>query len=130
MKKLLGLGRPLWRGVLAALLGAVPLQACGGEARVATQPVRAPVTRAASPGAPSAGELANTPAPAVEHTTVSEASATSPATSDPARTLPTACEPGTEPCSAPAKFVERLCHGKFSDLALVMFSKGTPWRRG
>lgn len=130
MKNLLGLGRPLWQGVLAALLGAVPLQGCGGQAHVATEPARAPVASTLPQAAPSADELANTPAPATEHTSVSEASATAPAASERAPTLPTACEAGTEPCSAPAKFVERLCHGKFSDLALVMFSKGTPWHRG
>ncbi|HEV8550003.1 MAG TPA: hypothetical protein VGQ57_13260, partial [Polyangiaceae bacterium] len=47
-----------------------------------------------------------------------------------ARVMPSGCEPGVEPCSAPAKFVEQVCHGKYPDLALVMFSKGTPWRRG
>jgi hypothetical protein len=130
MKKSLGLGRPLWHGVLASWLGAVPLLACGGGAELATEPARAPVATAQPPAAASTGELAETAAPAVEHTSVSEASATAPAAAEPARTLPTGCEPGTEPCSAPAKFVERLCHGKFSEVALVMFSKGTPWRRG
>jgi len=26
--------------------------------------------------------------------------------------------------------VEQVCHGRYPDLALVMLSKGTPWRRG
>ena len=26
--------------------------------------------------------------------------------------------------------MERVCHGKYPDLALAMFEKGTPWRRG
>jgi hypothetical protein len=116
----------LWRGLLASLIGAVPLQACGGQARVATEPARAPVAETKPTTAPSAASAAQTPA--TERTAVSEASAAAP--DEPVRTLPTACEAGTTPCSAPAKFVERACHGKFPDLALVMFSKGTPWRRG
>jgi hypothetical protein len=125
----------MWRHVLATALGAVPLAGCGGSARVAAEPARAPapaqttLQSTATASARSAPET--TPA---EQTTVSEASAASPvaatpAASEAARTLPTACEAGTEPCSAPAKFVERLCHGKYPDLALVMFSKGTPWHR-
>jgi hypothetical protein len=50
--------------------------------------------------------------------------------SGPARVLPTECEAGTEPCSAPMKFVEQTCRGKYPDLALAMLAKGTPWQRG
>ena len=129
MKNSLGLGRPLWRGVLTALLGAVPLQGCGAQARVATEPARAPVASTQPARAANAHTLDEASTPPTERTALSEASAAS-APAEPARRLPTACEPGTEPCSAPAKFVERACHGKFPDLALVLFSKGTPWRRG
>jgi hypothetical protein len=46
------------------------------------------------------------------------------------RVLPTECTKGVEPCATPSKFVEQACRGKYPDLALAMFSKGTPWRRG
>jgi hypothetical protein len=129
MQRGFGLGRPLWRGVLTALLGAVPLSGCGGEAHIAAEPARAPTSAATATPPKTTAENAATPAaaPPSAPADASEAEATS---SEPARTLPTACESGTEPCSAPQKFVERLCHGKYPDLALVMFSKGTPWARG
>lgn len=128
MQNAFGLGRPMWQIVLATAVGAVPLAGCGGEARVAAEPARAPAQSAAKPAAPEANAgTEDAPAPVTERSSVSEASASA---AEPARTLPTECEPGTEPCSTPMKFVERVCHGKYPDLALVMFSKGTPWRRG
>jgi hypothetical protein len=119
----------MWRGVLAAMLGAVPLAGCGGGARVAAEPAQAPAA-AAPNSAAVAKQDGDSSAPTTEHSSVSEASSTGPAEAEPAHSLPTACEPGTEPCSAPQKFVEKVCHGKYPDLALVMFSKGTPWKRG
>jgi len=45
--------------------------------------------------------------------------------------LPTKCELGTDPkmCMPPAAFARSLCAGEFVDVALSMFSKGTPWTR-
>jgi hypothetical protein len=121
-----GLGRPQWRWVWAAALGAVPLAGCGGAQTPAAASAREPVRVASSeratrltdaqPGPDAAPE----PAPAQVN----------PAKPELVRALPSGCEPGVEPCSAPAKFVEKVCHAKYPDLALVMFSKGTPWRRG
>jgi hypothetical protein len=123
----------MWQLVLMAVFGTVPLAGCGGEARVAGEPARAPAESAAKPATPvAAADAAHAPeaGPATEHSTLSEASASTSAAAEPARSLPTECESGTAPCSAPQKFVERMCHGKYPDLALVMFSKGTPWHRG
>jgi hypothetical protein len=36
----------------------------------------------------------------------------------------------TPPCYPPADFVERLCKAIYPSVPLVMFRKGSPWRRG
>ncbi|HTQ06666.1 MAG TPA: hypothetical protein VMI54_22575 [Polyangiaceae bacterium] len=130
MRERIGSGRPWLRGVRAAVLLAVPLVGCGG-ARVAEAPAQV-ATRAAAP-VPSAPAVvpASTPAPTPSDADAANAPADD-ATDDTktVRTVPTACEPESSPCSTPAKFVEQVCRGKYPDLALAMFEKGTPWRRG
>ncbi len=129
MRERIVCGRPLLHGVWAAAVLAVPLSGCGSSARVAAAPARAaPLTAApaASPPAESAASSNETTTPGAD----GEAPAETAAPAAPARILPTACEAGSEPCSTPAKFVEQVCRGKYPDLALAMFEKGTPWRRG
>lgn len=117
--------RSLWQVVGTGVLFAVPLSGCGGPA--ATQQ---PAQAAAAPKPVAADE------PPTEKRLAAKESAPE-ATPEPkksgptlVRALPTACESGVEPCSAPLRFVEQVCHGRYPDLALVMLSKGTPWRRG
>ena len=43
--------------------------------------------------------------------------------------LPKSCSAEGKFCALPGEFVERLCGGKYPDLALVWFAKGTPWTR-
>jgi hypothetical protein len=43
--------------------------------------------------------------------------------------LPTACDGASDSCVMPKPFVKRMCAGVWPDLALVLFTKGTPWRR-
>ena len=43
--------------------------------------------------------------------------------------LPKACSAQGSFCALPGDFVERLCGGKYPDLAIVWFTKGTPWTR-
>ena len=43
--------------------------------------------------------------------------------------LPKTCAAEGNFCALPGDFVERLCGGKFPDLAIVWFAKGTPWTR-
>lgn len=132
MRERIGLGRPLSQGAWAAAVLAVPLFGCGASTRVAEAPARTTASEAAA-AAPAPAE----PAPSTNETPQAEndtsASAPEPPAESPAaapRVLPTSCEPGSEACSAPAKFVEQVCRGKYPDVALAMFEKGTPWRRG
>jgi len=129
MSKRLGLGRPLGLGVLTATLGAVPLFACGGGTRAAGEPAQAPKLQVASVESETRATDANKPGPTPRAADAADAEAQAPAPAA-AKAIPTECEPGTEPCSAPKKFVEQVCRGKYQDLALVLYSKGTPWRRG
>jgi hypothetical protein len=83
--------------------------------------------RQAPAAATPAEQTAHAEAPA---SPADEAPAATPAAEVSARALPSSCELGTAPCATPAKFVEQVCRGKYPALALAMFEKGTPWRRG
>ncbi len=104
---------------------AVLLAACGSAHTVS-------VPQPAPPATPRLAERAEAvsagaPGPATS------AAATTPEIvgEDEARAIvPTSCAEGVGPCSTPAKFVERVCRGKYPELALVLLAKGTPWRRG
>lgn len=114
------LGRSTWQWCLVALAQAVPLAGCGGAA--------APSEPAKSAVAPPAKVAA---APADEPKSDAPSAPSAPERSAGLeRVLPTECVKGVEPCATPSKFVEQVCRGKYPDLALAMFSKGTPWRRG
>ncbi len=43
------------------------------------------------------------------------------------REIPTSCS-GVDGCFPEPAFAERVCRGKFPDLPLAMFAKGTPWQ--
>lgn len=117
--------RSLWHVMGTGVLLAVPLSGCGAPA-AAQKPVQA-----ATPASPVADARAGVePRPAGEANASEAPADMKKAAPTLARALPTACEAGVEPCSAPSRFVEQVCHGRYPDLALVMLSKGTPWRRG
>lgn len=44
--------------------------------------------------------------------------------------IPTDCASKSDICSMPKGFVDRLCQGTFANVALVLFSAGTPWTHG
>jgi hypothetical protein len=45
--------------------------------------------------------------------------------------VPTTCTPSsTSGCVMAPRFAEQLCRGTHPDLALALFRRGTPWRRG
>lgn len=110
----------MWCALVAAGTLGVLLTACGSSAQTAS----APAPR--MPEAPTQSKASADAPPAV----TSPEPEPSSAEAAPAPTVPTNCEAGTEPCSTPAKFVERVCQGKYPELALVLLAKGTPWRRG
>lgn len=53
------------------------------------------------------------------------------AEADDGKSIPEACAEGTsgDGCLMPKGFVKRLCGGVFPELALMLFQKGTPWKR-
>jgi hypothetical protein len=123
MSARIGLGRSSWRGVLA--LGLVSVAGACGGAPAASEPVQHPGVQVASIAPAPASDA--TPAAATPVAAEPDVEADAAPTSG---VVPSECEPGSAPCAAPVKFVEQLCRGKYQDLALVMHSKGTPWRRG
>jgi hypothetical protein len=45
------------------------------------------------------------------------------------RDVPGGCEPGAPGCTPPRAFAEKVCSSKYPELALFLFSRGTPWQR-
>lgn len=128
MSTRLGLGRTAWRRVLASGFLALPLSGCGGAQVASESKAKAPPVQVAAANAAPVSDVSGSPAP---ESAPEETEAAAPASAGSAApSIPKTCEPDTEPCGAPMKFVEQLCRGKYQDLALVMHSKGTPWRRG
>lgn len=116
-------GRSMWQ-MMAAATGAVVISGCGGAAPSApAKTAAAPPVRVASAESPTRVTDARPEAAA-------PAALAAPAKPELGRALPTECVKGVEPCATPSKFVEQVCRGRYPDLALSMFSKGTPWRRG
>lgn len=120
--KALGGTKP--RALAATAMLGLMVGACGGGAQTT-----------AAPASPVAAPKPDTTLARTEPVPPSATSAAAPSEAvqaEEARTpsVPTACEAGVEPCSTPAKFVERVCQGKYPELALVLLAKGTPWRRG
>ncbi len=123
----MSLGRPLWHWVMAAAQ-AVPLVGCGGAGSAREPAQHAPPVQVASNENERATDA--TPVAASSDAPADAAASPAPADAGPARVLPTECASGSAPCAAPSKFVDQVCRGKYSDLALAMFAKGTPWVRG
>jgi hypothetical protein len=50
---------------------------------------------------------------------------------DDGKAIPEACAKGTsgDGCLMPQKFAKRLCGGVYPELALMLFQKGSPWKR-
>ncbi len=71
--------------------------------------------------APNASRASDANSVSVSETTKPETEASS--------GLPTTCRAEGNFCAPPGDFVERLCGGKYPDLAIVWFAKGTPWTR-
>jgi len=120
--------------VTAIALAAAGVVGCGGAAAGAggVQSAAPDARHVASAETPTRGtDASQAPnaqsAPSAEASPPDAARASKP---ELARVVPTACVDGVTPCSAPDKFVDQLCHGKFPSLALSLFAKGTPWRRG
>jgi len=43
--------------------------------------------------------------------------------------IPTTCAKGSDPCTPPGAFVNKLCAGSFPGVALYLFTKNTPYAR-
>ena len=109
----------LHRPTLALLFaGALPFvfagASCGGSGPRASDP--------SAPTAPSAVDASD----ASSHVSASASSAVSP------HEMPKACAPsrGSDLCTPPVDFVERLCDRNHADAALSLFARDAPWTRG
>ena len=92
------------------------LSACGSQpSPVAPEPPRrvAAPKDPASRAAPASPEAELTPASNEELT----------------RDVPKSCDAGTPGCTPPRAFAEKVCSSKYPELALFLFSRGTPWQR-
>jgi hypothetical protein len=79
-----------------------------------------------APEAPS--PATSEPAPATKE---SSADADAAKAEEEAKNIPEACAgESKDPCQMPKAFVKKLCGGVFPELALMLFQKGTPWKRG
>ena len=125
-----GTGRAAWEKVFVGALLAAPLIGCGGAQVASEGKPKAPPVQVASAASETRVTDASAPSSSGASPAPDEAAATPSEARGAPGSIPTVCEEGTEPCGAPMKFVEQVCHGKYQDLALVMLSKGTPWRRG
>jgi len=45
------------------------------------------------------------------------------------RDVPHGCNAGSSGCTPPRSFAQKVCSAKYPELALFMFSRGTPWQR-
>lgn len=100
---------------LVILPASLVLAAACGSPKPAEAPAAAP-EEAAAPAASAAPEK--------------EASKSDESKAEPAG-IPTACAgEGDEICKMPKAFVERLCQATYPNVALLLFSKGTPWTHG
>jgi hypothetical protein len=106
------------RGFLAVVRALISLSgfffavACGSSnTKEPATPAEAPHEKAAEAKEPSepAGE------PAAEAT---------------AEKIPTKCASEGDVCKMPKKFLDKLCQSTYPNVALVLFSSGTPWTHG
>ncbi len=107
--------------VPVALAGLV---ACGSQPAARTPEAPKPATATASPKAEHPAASAAPVAP-----TSPEAGLAGPATEGLTRDVPGGCEPGAPSCTPPRAFAEKVCSSKYPELALFLFSRGTPWQR-
>ena len=98
---------------LAALSTVCLFVACGGSSAPEAEAPKAEPAASAASAAPADSAA---PAAAAEEGGGS-------------KKIPDACTDDGGGCAMPAAFVKRLCSGTYPDLALMLFAKGSPWRR-
>jgi hypothetical protein len=109
--------------VLKAWWLGVGLVACGGAPEKAKAPM-VPAAGAREPAAAATLVTSSTETPAKQE--APEPVATEVEAPPP---IPTSCAGTKGDCFPPATFAEAVCHGRFPDLALYLFAKGSPWQR-
>lgn len=99
------------------------LTGCAAQAPVLSPepPRRAPAAEAPPAGLP---EFAVEDAPATPEAELAPASA-----EGLTRDVPHDCDAGAPDCTPPRAFAEKVCSSKYPELALFLFSRGTPWQR-
>jgi hypothetical protein len=96
--------------------------ACGSQ-----KAARAPEPPPPAPAAPAKAEPAVAAAPAAPASP--EGGLAAPANPDLTRDVPGGCDAGAPACTPPRAFAEKVCSSKYPELALFLFSRGTPWQR-
>ncbi|HVR20975.1 MAG TPA: hypothetical protein VMS65_14790 [Polyangiaceae bacterium] len=79
--------------------------------------------------APATSDVSAAASPALAAEPAPDAPETASVRPDTTRELPTACPAGEAHCTPPVAFAESVCRGKYPELPLLMFQKGTPWPR-
>jgi hypothetical protein len=132
MNKLFVGGQTNW--TLTFALATAGVSACGGAAggSLSAKSAAPDARHVASADTPTRATDASKPQGAATPSTTPASTPDAAPVAKPelARVVPAACVDGVTPCAAPDKFVDKVCHGKFPSLALSLFAKGTPWRRG
>jgi hypothetical protein len=109
---------------LQSIVGAVALacvSACGSQS--AAIPPEAPQKAA------SASKQRQAPTAVAQAPASTEAELTPASNEAVTRDVPANCD-GTAPgCTPPRSFAEKVCSSKYPELALFLFSRGTPWQR-
>lgn len=101
-----------------ALVGAV---ACGSQRSAASPESPRQVTTAPKEN-PTRGTATNAPIPA-------EADLRPASNESMTRDVPSGCDASSPGCTPPRAFAEKVCSSKYPELALFLFSRGTPWQR-
>jgi hypothetical protein len=107
--------------VAVALAG---VSACGSQrsALAPEPPPPAPVTAAQKVEHPPASAASEEPAG-------SDGAPAAASTEGLTRDVPGGCDAGSPNCTPPRAFAQKVCSSKYPELALYLFSRGTPWQR-
>jgi hypothetical protein len=109
-----------WESALIAV--ALVVAGCGSQGAALTPDLPSKPTRKAA---------AKAEAPAATTTTAAaaEPEVAAPRDAGLTRDVPSGCETGSPGCTLPRSFAKKVCSGKYPELALFLFSRGTPWQR-
>jgi hypothetical protein len=109
-----------WR-VIVASVALVGMSACGSQRSAVAPESPRKVTTAAEANPPRTSAT-QAPIPA-------EADLRPASNESMTRDVPSGCDASSPGCTPPRAFAEKVCSSKYPELALFLFSRGTPWQR-